>query len=103
MFWVEPRSASSHCGSENALDQRVPVLPSVALAAGNEEFSSDDAVVGWCRARFVVPQLAASGTAGVASAALPAAAVEMREPAIRLNDATMTGANAIKRRRRSAR
>src|SRR5215469_2020312 len=54
--WLEPRSTSSHCGSENALDQRVPVFPSVALDAGNEEFSSDDAVVGWFRARLVLPQ-----------------------------------------------
>ena len=54
--WVEPRSTSSHCGSENALDQRVPVLPSVAFAAGNVAFSSDDAVVGRFSARFVVPQ-----------------------------------------------
>src|SRR5215475_11074994 len=44
--WTEPRSTSSHCGSENMLDQRVPVFPSVAFAAGNEEFSSEDAVVG---------------------------------------------------------
>src|ERR1700730_3953293 len=34
MAWDEPRSTSSHCGSEKALDQRVPVLPSTASAAG---------------------------------------------------------------------
>ena len=44
--WTDPRSTSSHCGSANALDQRVPVFPSVASAAVNEAFSSDDAVVG---------------------------------------------------------
>src|SRR5579859_3935742 len=53
--WTEPRSTSSHCGSENALDHRVPAFPSVAFDAGNVAFSSDDAVVGWFRARFVVP------------------------------------------------
>ena len=41
-----PRSTCSHCGSLNALDQRVPVLPSVALAAAVPAFSADDAVVG---------------------------------------------------------
>ncbi len=46
MFAVAPRSTWSHCGSLNALDQRVPVLPSVALAAGKVAFSADDAVVG---------------------------------------------------------
>ena len=33
---VDPRSTCSHCGSENALDQRVPVLPSTAAEAGTE-------------------------------------------------------------------
>src|ERR1700736_5720113 len=46
MLRVAPRSTSSHCGSEKALDQRVPVLPSVALAAGVPAFSCDEAVVG---------------------------------------------------------
>ena len=31
---VAPRSTCSHCGSEKALDQRVPVLPSTASDAG---------------------------------------------------------------------
>jgi hypothetical protein len=44
MLWLEPRSTSSHCGSENALDQRVLVLPSTAADAGNEAFCTDDAV-----------------------------------------------------------
>src|SRR5258707_5683148 len=56
IVWTEPRSTSSHCGSENALDQRVDRLPSVAFDAGNEEFCNDDAVVGWFSARLVVPQ-----------------------------------------------
>jgi hypothetical protein len=43
---TEPRSTSSHCGSENALDHRVPVFPSVAFDAGNDAFSREDAVVG---------------------------------------------------------
>src|SRR6266568_3023942 len=44
--WLEPRSTWSHCGSLNALDQRVPVLPSVAADAGKVAFSVEDAVVG---------------------------------------------------------
>jgi len=43
MDWEEPRSTSSHCGSEKALDQRVPVLPSTALEAGKLAFSVEDA------------------------------------------------------------
>ena len=35
IVWLEPRSTCSHCGSENALDQRVPVLPSTAAEAGS--------------------------------------------------------------------
>src|SRR5258708_20988828 len=45
-FCVEPRSTSSHCGSENWLDQRVFGFPSVAFAGGKLAFSCDDAVVG---------------------------------------------------------
>src|SRR5258708_32823746 len=43
---VAPRSTASHCGSEKALAQRVPVLPSVALEAGVPGPSTEDAVVG---------------------------------------------------------
>src|SRR2546421_532548 len=50
---VAPRSTWSHCGSLNAEDQRVPVLPSVALAAGVPAFSAEDAVVGLFSARLV--------------------------------------------------
>src|SRR5215469_780629 len=71
MDWVEPRSTSSHCGSENALDQRVPVLPTVALAAGKKEFSSDDAVVGWFSARLAVPQVAAPAFGAAVTARSP--------------------------------
>src|SRR5256885_2842287 len=45
-LWVEPRSTSSHCGSENWLDQRVPWFPSVAFPAGKLALSCDEAVVG---------------------------------------------------------
>src|ERR1035437_9515231 len=55
--WVEPRSTSSHCGSEKALDQRVPRLPSTALDAGKPAFSSEEAVAVLFSARFVVPQV----------------------------------------------
>src|SRR5450759_2429033 len=54
---VEPRSTSSHCGSENALDQRVPRLPSTASWAGKPAFSSEEAVAVLFSARFVVPQV----------------------------------------------
>src|SRR5450631_823458 len=62
MDWTEPRSTSSHCGSENALDQRVPVFPSTAFDAGKAALSSEDAVAVLFRARFVVPQLLGGGT-----------------------------------------
>ena len=54
--WSRDRPRS-HCGSENALDQRVPVLPSTASAAGVPAFSVEDAVAGLFSARFVVPQV----------------------------------------------
>jgi hypothetical protein len=43
---VAPRSTCSHCGSENADDQRVPVLPSTAAEAGYAPLSTDDAMAG---------------------------------------------------------
>src|SRR5262245_34534886 len=46
MVAVVPRSTWIHCGSLNALDQRVPVLPSTAAEAGKVAFSVDDAVAG---------------------------------------------------------
>src|ERR1700681_4362077 len=73
MDWVEPRSTSSHCGSENALDQRVPRVPSTAADAGKPAFSSEDAVAVLFSARFVVPQAAAG--AADAAVAWPGAAV----------------------------
>src|SRR5690349_21834079 len=56
MACVEPRSTSSHCGSENALDHLVPVFPSTAFEAGNEAFSSEDAVAVLPCAMFAVLQ-----------------------------------------------
>src|SRR5712664_2315975 len=53
MVWLAPRSTCSHCGSENALDQRVPVFPSTAAEAGVPAFSVDDAVAGWLSAALV--------------------------------------------------
>src|SRR6202035_363684 len=80
MVWVEPRSTSSHCGSERALDQRVPRLPSTAFDAGNVAFSSEDAVAGWFSARLVVPQ-AAPGARGVGGrAGSPARGPHRRPP-----------------------
>ena len=49
---VAPRSTRTHCGSLNALDHRVPPLPSTAALAGNVPFSSDDASAGLFSARF---------------------------------------------------
>src|SRR4051794_13969525 len=43
---VPPRSTCSHCGSLNALDQRVPALPSTAFEAGKAADSVDEAVAG---------------------------------------------------------
>src|SRR5215471_1731445 len=78
---VEPRSTSSHCGSENWLDQRVLVFPSVAFLAGKLALSCDDAVVGWWSAMFVVPHVAAEAlvavtpaTSAVRTSAMPAPA-----------------------------
>ena len=46
MLAEAPRSTWIHCGSLNALDQRVPVLPSTAADAGKVAFSVEDAVAG---------------------------------------------------------
>src|SRR6202051_1029720 len=69
--WTEPRSTSSHCGSEKALDHRVARLPSTAFDAGKLAFSSEDAVAGWFSAMFVVPQVAADAAGVTAGAARP--------------------------------
>src|SRR5579859_5246909 len=63
IVWVAPRSTSSHCGSLNALDQRVVVLPSTAFEAGYPEACSDDAVAGWpCDSRVAAVPLGAACT-----------------------------------------
>jgi hypothetical protein len=46
MLAVAPRSTWIHWGSVNALDQRVPVLPSTAAEAGVPAFSVEEAVAG---------------------------------------------------------
>src|SRR5258706_15393510 len=60
MMWKrdcgEPRSTCSHCGSENALDHRVPALPSTALPGGVPAFSALEEVAFLPNATFVVPQ-----------------------------------------------
>src|SRR5436190_20882158 len=82
--WLEPRSTWSHCGSLNALDQRVPVLPSVALAAGVPAFSVEDAVVGRPSARLAPPPPPPPPlAAGVAVTSL-----ELGEPPTALSPAT---------------
>src|SRR5687768_14354265 len=55
MFWLLPRSTWIHCGSLNALDQRVPVLPSKALAGANAP-SCEEALAGRPCAALAVPQ-----------------------------------------------
>src|ERR1700731_3321381 len=88
MLWVDPRSTSSHCGSENALDQRVVRFPSVALDAGQLGPCIDDAVVGWCSAMFVVPQVAADafGAARPATSAVSTRAMAARTAVAALRD-----------------
>src|SRR6185437_16094288 len=73
---VEPRSTWSHCGSENALDQRVPVLPSTAAEAGKDAFSSDDAVAGWPCDSSVEAALARLAGLATKRAAMSAATTE---------------------------
>src|SRR5256885_992263 len=72
--WVEPRSTWIHCGSLQALAQRVPVLPSTAFAATYPAPSLDEAVAGRLAARLVVPQVAAAAgpesAPGTSSAAM---------------------------------
>src|SRR6266568_6988513 len=85
MLCDEPRSTSSHCGSANALDHRVPVLPSVAADAGVPAFSVLEAVVVLFSAAFVVPQVAAFAMGAPAREIPETRAVAMRAaPARRL-------------------
>src|SRR5207302_8804491 len=71
MDWEEPRSTSSHCGSEKALDQRVPVVPSSALEAGKLAFSVEDAVAVLPCAMLVVAQVAADAAGIVPGSTSP--------------------------------
>src|SRR5579871_3707093 len=66
MLCDEPRSTSSHCGSENALDHRVPVLPSTALPGGKVAFSVEEEVAVLLSAMLVVPQVAADALGAAA-------------------------------------
>src|SRR5487761_87977 len=66
MVCDEPRSTSSHCGSEKAEDHLVPVLPSTAADAGKLPFSVDEAVAVLFSATLVVPQVAAAALSAVA-------------------------------------
>src|SRR5580693_6760528 len=87
---LAPRSTCSHCGSLNALDQRVPVFPSTAFDAGNEAFSSDDAVAGWpCDSRTdAAPARLAGPTASIkAASAATIATMKIRRQA---NDGSAT-------------
>ena len=77
--WLLPRSTSSHWGSEKALDHRVPVFPSTALAAGKLALSVEDAVTGRFRAAFVWPQ-AAGAALRARDAPVSAAAFAGAEP-----------------------
>src|SRR5688572_19475642 len=64
MATVAPRSIWIHCGSEKALDQRVPALPSTAFAAAVPPFSTEDAVTG-LPCEISGPAACAVGTSGV--------------------------------------
>src|SRR5579859_5846478 len=76
---AEPRSTSSHCGSENALDHLVPVLPSTAADAGVPAFSVEEAVAVLFSATLVVPQVAADALGAVAPK--PATSTDTRSAA----------------------
>src|SRR5438105_2068878 len=82
IVWLVPRSTWTHCGSENALDQRVPVLPSNALDAGKVAFSSEDAVAGfpWDSrvAAWALPALLAMNMMASARAAISAPNTRLR-------------------------
>src|SRR6266511_3970040 len=86
---VLPRSTCTHCGSLNWLDQRVPVLPSTAAAAGVPAPSADDAVaglfwdssVGAARAGTVEATTAVPTTRIAATATATAARRPMRQRA----------------------
>src|ERR1700676_2441966 len=86
--WDEPRSTSSHCGSEKALDQRGPRLPSTAAEAGKPAFSSEEAVAVLFSARLVVPQLAADAVGAVPGSTSP----------VRTSDATAASKSVLIRR-----
>jgi hypothetical protein len=82
---VLPRSTCSHCGTLNALDQRVPALPSTAADAGVPAFSVEEAVaVRPCEisgsAAAAVTVVATSRPASSASTAPPNAARRHRRP-----------------------
>ena len=87
--WLLPRSTSSHCGSEKALDHRVPVLPSTAAEAGNEAFSVEDAVAVLPSATFVVPQLAAAAIDAAPGGMPTVSAAATSNPATRLSVVTI--------------
>src|SRR3954447_2194176 len=83
MLCVAPRSTRNHCGSLNALDQRVPVLPSTAALAGKLAFSVLEAVAGRpCESRvsaaLAAPPTTAAETATRSARTAPTASVTGR-------------------------
>ncbi len=78
---LDPRSICNHCGSEKALPQRVPGLPSTAAEAGTPACSVDEAVAGRFSATFAVPQAAARSDWATASPAPRPAATKARAAA----------------------
>src|SRR6185437_14066838 len=93
MDWLLPRSTSSHCGSEKALDHLVPVFPSTAFEAGKLALSVEDAVAVLPWAMLAVPQVAATAGAAWAWAG--------RTKAVRISDAPAS--KRVSRRRGGAR
>ncbi|GAA3422072.1 hypothetical protein GCM10018952_70900 [Streptosporangium vulgare] len=85
MVALAPRSTWIHCGSLNALDQRVPALPSTAADAGKATVLSEDeavAVLPWERSASAAAagMIARQDVTRVTAAAISRA---MRRPGLR--------------------
>src|SRR5918992_5568675 len=99
MATLPPRSTCSHCGSLNALDQRVPGLPSTAAAAGVPPCSTDEAVAGLFDESKVAACARCGGTA--TTAALSSSSSIAAKAAVRGNSLMvfLPGGSATSRRR----
>src|SRR3954447_17160941 len=92
MVAVAPRSTWIHCGSVNALDQRVAVLPSTALVAGVPAFSVDEAVAGLpCDSSVSAAPARTSGSTTIVATSVVAAAITPRRAARERDGGCMGG------------